>query len=112
MLKLPGVKMIGRYIYSIGRSNNGNILLTIIYRQKNNYDYEINKVKVLEFMTDNRCGTIELLEEAIKNSMIDANNGKTIFSYDSDRRYIYLKTIINRREKELFFSQFTGKIYK
>jgi len=111
MLKIPGVKQLTEFTYTIGKTNKNSLMLTIKYIVVNNYNFNITKIKVLEFYPDQRCGTVNLLfdimDEAMKNSLV----GKTEFTYYKERMYIYLNMTLNRKRKEIWCSQFTGHIY-
>ena len=111
MLKIPGVKDLNDFTYSIGITNNDSVMLTIKYLILNNYNYKIVKIKVLEFFPDQRCGNVNLLYEILEQAMKNALVGKTKFSYFESRMYIYLYMTFNKRRINIWCSQFTGNIY-
>ena len=106
MLKLPGISKIEDYTYSVGKTNNDHVFLTVQYKQN-----DVIKFKILEFIPDQRCGSVDLLEHAIKEAMFDSRNGCTTFTYFKERMYIYLKVVIKRKNKDLNLNQFTGFVF-
>lgn len=88
-LKINGVgRPLTNFVYSVAQTNNASIFLTIKYTHTSGYKIIINRIRVYEFVTDQRHPNITAITQQIATLLAKAQSNKIVIKEDKTRNYI------------------------